>query len=197
MATILSVSELLDFQPSITASSATILARKWIESVEQRLTLITNNYFTSDIMQLNCTATFNQTAGTIVIDQNTWSEFGFKDNDNILIYKSLRNDGYLQVATFVTNTATIASAYTVYDEAYNLNLGNIIYFGVVRWTTDIKSIAAEMVYYDAELRSKRTPGIRSRSLGPLSESYSGDTGTYGYPVEILEKLDPYRIARLS
>lgn len=196
MATILSVSELLDFQPNITATSGTILSRKWIEVIEQRIPLITNNYFTSDIMQVNCTATFNQTAGTIIIDQNTWSEFGFKDGDNILIYKSLRNEGYLQVATFVDSTATIASGYTVYDEAYNLNLGNIIYFGVVRWTTDIKAIASEMIYYDAELRSKRTPGIRSRSLGPLSESYSGDTGTYGYPMEILEKLEKYNIARL-
>jgi len=196
VATILSTTELLNFQPSITASAATILTRKWIEVVEERIPLITNNYFTSDVLQINCTATFNQTAGTIVIDQNTWSEFGFKDGDNILIYKSLRNDGYLKVDTFVTNTATIASTYSVYDEAYNYNLGNVVFFSVVRWLNDIKAIASEMIYYDAELRNKKTPGIRSRSLGPLSESFSGDTGTYGYPLEILEKLEKYTIARL-
>jgi len=196
VATILSVSELLDFQPNITATAGTIISRKWIEIVEQRLPLLTNDYFTSDIMHIDCTATFNQTAGTIIIDQNTWSQFGFKDGDNILIYKSLRNEGYLQVDTFVDSTATIASAYTVYDEAYNYNMGRIIYFGVVHWTIDIKAIASEMIYYDAELRSKRTPGIRSRSLGPWSESYAGDTGTFGYPLEILEKLEKYNIARL-
>jgi hypothetical protein len=197
VATILSSSELLNYQPLITATAGTILTRKWIETVEQRIPLITNNYFVSDTIQVNCIATFNATAGTIVIDQTSWEEFGFKNADDILIYRSLRNDGYFHVDTFATATATIATTYSVIDESYSTNDGPAILFAYVKWPIDIKDIASEMIYFDAELRSKMTPGVRSKSLGPWSESYSGDTGKFGYPVEILGKLDNYIIARLN
>lgn len=197
MATILSTSDLLAYQPLITATAGTILSRKYIEVVEQRIPIITNNYFTSEVLQVACTATFNQTAGTIIIDQTSWGTFGFKNGDNIFIYSSLRNEGYLKVDTFTNAIATVASSYTVYDESYNNNLGNVIIFSVVQWPMDIKMIASEMIYFDVELRSKMTPGVRSKSLGPWSESYSGETGRYGYPVEILGKLEKYCIARLN
>jgi hypothetical protein len=198
MATILSTSELLSYQPMIiSATAGTIVSRKLIETVEQRIPIMINNYFISETMQVQATAVFNQTAGTIIIDQNNWSEFGFKNGDDIFIYNSLRNEGYLSVDTFVTDIATIASAYTVYDEAYNNNLGQAILFAVVQWPLDIKYIASEMIYYDIEIRPKRSLGIRSRSLGPLSESYGGETGTFGYPVELIDRLEKYSIARFN
>ena len=55
-----------------------------------------------------------------------------------------------------------------------------------------------MVYFDHEVRSQRSTGLRSRTLGPLIESYfnAEDYDSDGYPSSITEGLGKYTIVRL-
>lgn len=182
---------------SISASASTIISKEYIEIVQERICLITNNYFTSDVVMVEDSADFNATDNTIILDGNKWEEFGFKANDDFLIYKSLRNDGVKTISSISDYIVTLTSSCSVIDESYSTNDGPIIYFGLVNWPKDIQHIAAEMVYYDADIRNKVAPGIRSRSLGPLSESFAIDNNKYGYPIDLLNKLEPYTIARFN
>lgn len=200
MATILTATELTVYT-SISASVGTIATRKLIETVEARLPMILNNYFTSDIIQIETTATFNATANTITLGTEHWDDYGFKANDNMFIYNSYRNDKYCIISSLADEVLTLTSAYSVVDESFGENDGALILFALVQWPEDVKMVAAEMCYFDYEVRKgigigKISPGIRSRSLGPLSESYSIDVDQFGYPNSILDKLDKYRIARL-
>jgi hypothetical protein len=182
---------------SITASVQTILDKKLIETVEYRLPMMLNNYFTSDGVQVQTTASFNATANTIAINQNSWSTFGFKDGDPIYIYSSYRNDKYCKIDSFSNNIAYVNSAYSVVDESFPTNLGKVITFVLVYFPIDVKMVAAEMIAFDYDVRGKRTQGIKSRSLGPLSESYTVDSDNFGYPNSILDKLERYRLVRLN
>jgi hypothetical protein len=182
---------------SITASAQTILDKKLIETLEFRLPTILNNYFTSDGMQIQVTAKFNPTANTITIDQNSWDIFGFKNGDPIYVYSSYRNDGYKKIDTFITNVAYVNSAYSVIDESFPTNLGRVITFALVYVPLDVKAVMAEMIAYDYDIRPHRSAGIKSRSLGPLSESYSIDIDNFGYPNSLLDKLERYKLVRLN
>lgn len=200
MATILSIAELKSWT-NITATDAVIESKKLVETVETRLPIILNNYFTSDDIQLESTARFNATARSITIDTSeNWVDYGFLAGDYIYIYNSYRNDKYVEISSLTSNVMVLTSAYSVIDEYFNSNDGKMILFSMVSWPQDVKMVAAEMCYYDYEMRStigvgKMSPGIKSRSLGPLSETYSGETGQFGYPIELLSKLDAYRLAR--
>jgi hypothetical protein len=182
---------------SITASAQTILDKKLIETLEFRLPTILNNYFTSDGVQIQVTAKFNPTANTITIDQNSWDIFGFKNGDPIYVYSSYRNDGYKKIDTFITNVAYVNSAYSVIDESFPTNLGKVITFALVYVPLDVKAVMAEMIAYDYDIRPHRSAGIKSRSLGPLSESYSIDIDNFGYPNSLLDKLERYKLVRLN
>jgi hypothetical protein len=156
-----------------------------------------NNYFTSDGVQIQVTAKFNATVNTITIDQNSWDIFGFKNNDLIYVYSSYRNDGYKKVDSFSNNVAYVNTAYSVIDESFPTNLGRVITFALVYFPIDVKMVAAEMIAYDYDIRPKRSAGIKSHSLGPLSESYDTSGFNFGYPQEILDKLERYRLVRLN
>jgi hypothetical protein len=175
---------------NISASAATITASGLIPIVQERITHICNSYFTTDI-QVITGATFNATAGTITLDAESWSEFGFADGDEIYVYHSYRNDGYAVVSTFSGSVGTVATGYSVVDELS----GRSILFALVSWPLQVKRAAAQMVAYDYEVRPKQTPGVRSFTLGPYSETYGsgvgqGDNsmGAYGYPAEIVGML---------
>ena len=196
MPVILSATEVTVFS-NISISAQTILDKKLIETIEYRLPMMLNNYFTSDGVQVQTTASFNATANTIMINQNSWSTFGFKDGDPIYIYSSYRNDKYCKIDSFVNNLAYVNTAYSVVDESFPTNLGKVITFVLVYFPIDVKVTAAEMIAYDYDVRPKRNSGIRSRSLGPLSETYNVDNYNFGYPPEIVDKLERYRLARLN
>jgi len=175
----------------ITASAATITASGLIPIVQERIIQICNNKFGTDLMvQASCT--FNATAGTIVLDSNDWDDFGFAADDDIVIVNSYRNDGYYTVSGFVDETATI-SVGDVVDELS----GRSVLFSVVKWPLAVKQAAALMVAYDYDKRAERSPGVKSFTLGPFSESYSDDSGLgiYGYPMEILGML-PTPVVRM-
>ena len=169
---------------NISASAATITASGLIPIVQERILQICNNAFATDLMVL-ASCTFNATAGTIVLDANDWVDFGFADDDEIVIVNSYRNDGYYTVSSFSDETATL-SVGSVVDELS----GRSVLFSVVKWPLAVKQAAALMVAYDYDSRKERSPGVKSFSLGPFSESYTEDSGLgiYGYPKEILGML---------
>lgn len=173
---------------NISASAATISASGLIPIVQERITMITNNYFDTDL-DLTSTMTFNTTARTILAE-SSFEEKNFMAGDDILIYNSYRNDGYYTIESVSGSTLTLVSGSTVIDELS----GRTIMASVVKWPLPIKQIAAQMIAYDYDVRPNQMEGIKSRSLGPWSESYGEDKG--GYPDWITHRLIPYRKARL-
>lgn len=176
---------------SISASAATISTSGLIPTVQERIATICNNTFGTDL-DLQTNVTFNATARTITTESATWASYGFAAGDDIYVYRSYKNDGFYTVASITTTVLTLASGSSVVDELS----GRSILFTVVKWPADLKPTAARMVEYDYEQRGKRTPGVRSRSLGPLSESYGETVGAYGYPEDLIEPLYDHRIVRV-
>jgi hypothetical protein len=195
---IITASAVSIYAPKITASAGTITAGNYIPVVQERICLMLNNYFDSEIVNLETTCVFNATARSIVIRQNSWEEYGFKANDDILIYKSIRNDKVVTIESLTTNTCVLTSACSVVDESYSTATGTSVCFALVQWPISVVQTAALMVYFDVDIRDKVSGNIKSRSLGPLSESFtSGDEDEYGYPRKITDKLTPFKLARLN
>jgi hypothetical protein len=183
---------------SISASIGTIISKEYIPIVQERICIITNNYFNSDDLELEATVLFNATARTITLDGSIyWENYGFQANDDLLIYRSWRNDGIKTIASISSSILTLTSAYTCINERFNNNIGPAVYFSVVKWPKDLQSIACEMIAYDSDIRAETSPNVRSNSFGPFSESYSDDSGTFGYPGSIVAKLDKYMLVRIS
>lgn len=181
----------------ISASAGTIASSGYIDIVQERINLICNNWFVSDIY-LNDTLTFNASAGTITASVS-WEDEGFVAGDEIYIYGSYRNDGYKLVWSVSGTTLTLASGYSVVSEPS----GRSILVSVVQWPNALKYIAAQMVKYDYDDRADVTPGVASKTLGPYSISYQGsasrgqNTGAFGYPRDLIDALAPWTVARLN
>jgi hypothetical protein len=189
---------------SITATTGTIITKKLLDTIEARIPIITNNYFVSDSIILESTCKFYPSNNSIVLNSSSehWEDYGFQASDPIFIYNSYRNEGYKSIYSLSDNTAIIASSATVIKEDFNNSDGPIILFSLANWPLDVKMAAYEMAYFDYEVRSstgigKVGPGIKSKSLGPWSESYTVDNDNFGYPTSILDKLIPYRLCRLN
>jgi len=187
---ILTASEVTAYS-NISASVATITASGLIPTVQERITWITNNQFLTEL-SIQTTVTFNATARTITTGGDDWAGSGFAAGDEVYIYHSYRNDGYQTVLSISDDRLTLATGSTVIDELS----GRSIMVSVVRWPADLKPVAARMVAYDYEQRGKRTPGLRSRTLGPWSESYGEKVGEYGYPSDLIDPLYDHRMVRL-
>jgi hypothetical protein len=182
---------------SITASVNTILSKNYIDIVQERIFLIANNYFTSDDLSLEATVLFNATTRSITLDGNAyWENYGFQTGDDFLIYRSWRNDGVYTINSLSNDTLVVISSQSVINERFNNNNGSTIYFSVIKWPKDIQSIACEMIYFDSEIRPEVSANVKSNSFGPFSETYTIDTDNYGYPKNIIDKLDKYCLARL-
>jgi len=193
---ILTASEVSIYAPNITATAGTIIAGNYIQIIQDRICLITNNYFTSDELSIQSTVTFDATAGTITLDAEYWENYGFKANDDFIIYGSYRNDGVKTIDSLSNTILTVASSSSVIKEDFNNNSGSIIYFSVVQWPVAIKQIAALMIQYDTDFRDKNSAGIKNRRLGPYSETFAdAKEDEYGYPAKLTNKLEPYTIAR--
>ena len=175
---------------AISASAATITTSGLISIVQERINFITNNYFLTDL-DLQDVLTFNATARTVVA-ANSFAARNFLAGDEVFIYYSHRNDGYYTVLSVSDKTLTLATGSTVIDELS----GRTIITSVVKWPTELQYVAAQMVYYDYDIRATRSAGVKSRSLGPWSESYGDNGGSFGYPKEIISPLNDYRIVKL-
>ena len=176
----------------ISASAATILASGKIAVVQDRITYICNNYFTSDLY-LNGPFTFNATARTVVTSGNEWASYGFAAADDIYIYHSYRNDGYYTVSSISGSTLTLITGSSVQDELS----GRSIMISVVQWPSDLLATAAQMVAFDYDIRPTRSSGTLSIRLGPWSESYGKvANGEFGYPLDLIAPLNDHKIVRL-
>lgn len=187
---ILTESEVIKYS-NISASAATITASGLIPIVQERITMMLNNYFLTDLDITDC-MTFNTSARTIIASGNSFQDENFLAGDDIFIYNSYRNDGYFTLETVFDKTLTLASGQTVVDE---LSSRSII-ISVVKWPLPVKYIAAKMVAYDYDTRDKTPANLKSYSLGPVSKSFTeGEKDEFGYPKKITEGLTDYRIAR--
>ncbi len=195
---IITATQVTIYAPKISASAATITVSGLIPIVQERICLLCNNYFLVDGIELISTATFNATARSIVLSTgNYWVNYGFQANDDMFIYNSYRNDGVVTIQSVSNETIILTSACSVVDELFNNSLGKNIYFSVVRWPVSVQQVAAKMVYYDLDLRDKVSANIKSRSLGPLSETFTdGEKDEFGYPMKITNQLDSFKIGRI-
>ena len=177
---------------NITASAATITSSGLIPIVQERICMMTNNYFLTDL-SLQDAVTFNATARTIVADTGDYDSVNFLAADDIMIYNSYRNDGVFTLDTVSGVTLTLISGQSVIDELS----GSSVLITVVKWPKPIQHVAAQMIAYDYDVRGKKSADIKSHSLGPFSETFtSGEEDEYGYPRKITDALIPYRMARL-
>ena len=175
----------------ISASAATIAASGLIPIVQQRVNFITHNYFLTDLDHQD-TLTFN-TASRTITAVNSFADNNIAADDEIYVYHSYRNDGYYVIASVSTVVITLATGSVVTNELS----GRSIMISVVDWPLELQYIAAQMVYYDYDIRKKRSGGVKSQRLGPWSESY-GDIGeTYGYPPEVISPLTDLRVIAIS
>jgi hypothetical protein len=181
----------LTLYSGLSASAATI-ASNLVPIIQDRICLLTNNYFQTDLY-VQGNVVFNASAHTIVMSDADFNSENFLASDDILVYNSYRNDGFFTLSSVSGSTLTIISSQSVVDELS----GASILISVVKWPKPIKQIAALMVEYDYSVRPKQSANIKSRSLGPWSESYtSGSEDQYGYPTRITDGLIPYRMARI-
>lgn len=195
---ILTATQVTVYAPKISASAATITASGLIPIVQERICLMLNNYFTRSDLYIQATALFNATARSIVLTENNlWNDYGFKAGDDILIYNSYRNDGVMTIESITASTVILTSACSVVDESFGTSDGAVIYFSVIKWPAPVQQVAAQMVYFDIDIRDKVASNIKSQSLGPWSESYTdGEKDFYGYPRKITSQLDIYSIGRV-
>ncbi|MFA5750383.1 MAG: hypothetical protein WC895_04130 [Candidatus Shapirobacteria bacterium] len=187
------------YAPKITATAGTITSSDLIDVVQERIQMITNNYFNSDDLCVSSAVTFNATANTITLDVGeNWEDYGFQAGDDFLIYRSWRNDSVKTILSLADNVLTLTTACSCIDERYNSNNGPIVYFSVVQWPKDIQYVAAKMIWFDYDYRDKNAQQLKSYSLGPLSESFGSANvdDEYGYPIRVIQSLDKYKIARL-
>jgi hypothetical protein len=178
---------------NITLSVQSILDGKYIQAVQNKIMMITNNTFTLDLY-VQGSMTFSATNRTVIASGTKFSDNNFLAGDMIYIYNSYRNDSYYEVASVSDYTLTLASGESVVDELS----GQSILISVARWPLDVQRVAAQMIQYDADVRPTQTANVRSHSLGPFSETFTaGDEDQFGYPRRITDQLIPYRMARVG
>lgn len=181
---------------NITASAATILTNNLIPIVQTRLTMMLNNYFATAI-EIESTATFDTSARTITLDSANWVDYGFLAGDDVMIYRSLRNDNVVTIASLSNTVAVLTSSCSVVGESFLNNSSRMITFNRINWPLDVKAVAAKMCAYDYDVRDSVSSNIKSRSLGPLSETFTdGESDEYGYPKKLTGILEQYRLMRM-
>jgi hypothetical protein len=180
----------------ISATAGTIVSSGLIPIVQDRINMICNNYFTTDLYftadMIFATATNSITVATL------WDDQGFVAGDEIYIYGSYRNDGYHTIESISGLSVIITSATSVIAE----KAGKPILVSVVQWPKTLAYLAAQMIKYDYDDRPNNEAGVKSKTLGPYSVSYVGSGGVdnktpYGYPLELIDGLSVYTIARLN
>ena len=180
---------------NISATAGTIAAGTWIEDAEERLGLITNNYFQTGI-DVQSDLTFNATALTINASGINFTTEGFKADDIIYIYGSYRNDKYVKISTVSSSTLTCVTGTTIVTELS----GASILLSVCQFPNALKYTLAQMVKYDYDDRTANAQNLKSHSLGPFSETFTDQSDnniqTYGYPGDIIGQLAPYSVVRL-
>lgn len=176
---------------NISTGATAITASGLIPMVQDRINLITNNFFVTDLF-IEGNMIFDATARTIVAG-SSWESYGFLANDECFIYNSFRNDGYKTIESVSTTTLTLATTSSVVAELS----GRTILVSVVQWPALLKQAASLMVAYDYDQREAVSANVKSHSLGPFAESFeTGSEQTFGYPSTLIEMLRPFKIVSL-
>ena len=187
---VLTADEVIQYS-NITAPAGQITSSGLIGMVQAKIIAWTNNNFTTDY--------YCETSGAFDGSNKTLSGSGFTDaelasGDDVYIYGTIRNNGIKEIATVTNSLITFTTASSVITEAEK-----VVLVELVKWPEPVKYAAAQMVAYDYDIRPTITPGVRSRSLGPFSESYTTMQGGVigSYPIDIMDALTPYKILRLD
>ena len=181
----------------ISATAGTIVDSGLIPIVQERINLITNNYFTSDLF-VQSDMIFASATNSITASVD-WEDEGFIAGDEIYVYYSYRNDGYHTIQSLSGQSIIVTSATSVIAEKQ----ARPILISVVQWPKAIAYLAAQMVKYDFDDRGNQEAGVKSKSLGPYSVTFgvettgSGKVTPFGYPAALIDGLSPYTIARLN
>ncbi len=177
---------------NLSASAATI-AIDLIPSIQDRVCIICNNYFTSSDLYLESEVTFNATARTIIADGEDYDSVNLLAGEDVLISGSYRNDGVFTLSSVSGSTLTVISSQSVVDELS----GASVLISLIKWPAPVKQAACQMIAYDYDVRPKQSANLKSHSLGPFSENFTtGSENPYGYPDTIMQMLTPYRMARI-
>jgi hypothetical protein len=153
----------------------------------------TNAYFTYAGKQVSICDDFvfdkdgqTITCENVGIDLTTYIQYP----GDLLIQGTVFNDGYVTIADVDASVITVEDENIQYDEdASNSALV------MCNFPNGIKDVVAEMINWDV-VQPKGNAGISSESIGGYSVSYKGDIGVYGYPVEIIAKLRPYKMLKV-
>ena len=177
---------------NISCTAATIVSSGLIPVVQERIYLMLNNYFTTDLY-VQGSVTFNATARTIIIESLDFESNNFLAGDDVYVYNSYRNDGVYTIESVSGSVLTLISGNSVIDELS----GRSVLINVLQYPAAVKRVAAQMIAYDYDYRDKNQTSLKSRTLGPWSETYGGlNEDENGYPRKITDQLIPYRMARL-
>ena len=175
---------------NISTGATTITTLGLIPLVQDRIASITNNQFLTDLY-LQDSYTFNATDRTIISKGgNSFAADGFAAGDEVYVYYSYKNDGYYVTSAVAGSTLTLITGSSVVDELS----GRSILISVVKWPTEIMYAAAQMIKWDYDDRHNVSQNVKSKSLGPWSESYG--VQSYGYPDDLLAPLMDFRVARI-
>lgn len=133
---------------------------------------------------------YAKTARTVATSQFDLREYYQVGND-VIIEGTMLNNGYRIIEAVAEHLVTLADDGTeVWDEDTVLSALTVAMF-----PDSIKDAVAEMAAWDV-FSSRKTAGISSESLGGYSVSYKGDIGQFGYPRELIAKLDGFRRLRV-
>lgn len=152
-----------------------------------------NVYYTFNGKQVSVSSyfTYAKTAQTITCTNDDIDlRLYIQAPSDLLIEGTVLNNGYVSVKTVAEHVITTEAGQFFYDEVAPLSSMVLVNFPIT-----MKDVVAEMLFYDV-VRPKGNAGISSESIGGYSASYRGDTGRFGYPVEIISKLNPYKILRV-
>lgn len=186
----------------ITGTDATrdALISAMLPIIQNDVMVETSQSFQSGLYNSITTATFDNSAGTLVDADSNFLEEDFPEsNIDIQVYGSLYNDGYYGVATATASTLTLETGWTFYDESVT----NIT-VDLLRYPISLEKTAAKMLGYHLRGNngtfSKLNLNIeKSESLGDHSITYQDIANAAGsfstYPNSIQAELNAYRRVR--
>ena len=166
-----------------------------IPIVQRDLVDYLNNIFPDKNTQYCASSIKINSSGTITDTNGQFEIEGFSSGMDIAVEGTYRNSGIYNVEGVSSDTLTLSSGDTVLDESATDEYGgNIIQITRVNWPVGLKSLVAQIIWFNID-RAKKGD-IKSKRLGPGSITYM-DLGSGGYPANIYSGLNKYRYTFMS
>lgn len=154
-----------------------------IPIVEEAIRQYCRNDFCVRLFDSIISSAFTFSASSNSINLSNISSYSLKNNDMIVIYGSLSNDGIYTIETVNADSLTIYDLYSIEDEDEN----NVVTLHKIRFPLDIKLTAAKMVNYN--ISSFKT-GITEEKIDDYSVKF--ESNIYSYPSGIMSGLINHR-----